>query len=290
MDQPFAGFDANGTLGAATIGVIFSSILYGAAVVQTYTYYINFGDDYRWLKALVRFVIIFKRTHHNHQINLRLTGMPLLRLSDTAHMACFVHALYTLNVTNYGDPSAVLRPPNTVWVAAVFSSFIALSVQVSLYSHSHSHSDHPISDLIHLQPLSPPQGFFAYRIKRFSEKWTLAVLCLLLVIMRLIFSIIVTIKGFQMTSLIEFVRDSKASLTVMLTVSVCCDVFIAGSMCYYLTRQRNKFSKHTSKTIDKIVAWTIETGFANSVAGIVMLVLFIQFPHKRNYQNCCHLQ
>ncbi|PPQ73328.1 hypothetical protein CVT24_012298 [Panaeolus cyanescens] len=230
MDQPFAGFDANGTLGATTIGIILSSILYGVAVVQTYTYYVNFVDDHWWLKSLVAIVM----------------------LSDTAHMACIVHALYTLNITHYGDPSAVLLPPNTFFVAAVFSSFIALCVQ----------------------------GFFAYRIKRFSKRWTMAVICLLLVILRLIFSIIVTIKGFEMTSMIEFVRDSKSALTVMLTVSVGCDAFIAGSMCFYLGRQRNKFNKHTTKTIDKIIAWTLETGFANSIAGIVMLVFFIQFPNK----------
>ncbi|PPQ72063.1 hypothetical protein CVT24_008291 [Panaeolus cyanescens] len=230
MEQSLEGFDANGTLGAYTVGVILSSILYGVAVVQTYTYYVSFADDRWWLKSLVAMVMT----------------------CDTVHMACIVHALYLLNVTHYGDPSAVILPPNTLFVAAVFSAIIALVVQ----------------------------GFFAYRIRRFSEKWTLATICWLLVLLRLTFSIVVIIKGFQMTSIAQFVRDSQVALTVMLSVSVGCDVVIAGSMCYYLNRQRSAFNKNTSKIIDKIIAWTIETGLASSVTGIVMLVCFLRFPHK----------
>ncbi|KAJ3746175.1 hypothetical protein DFH05DRAFT_919301 [Lentinula detonsa] len=77
------------TMGAMFIGVLFAAVLYGAACIQAWYYYVHQQD--RWpLRSLVAVVMI----------------------ADTLHQALIAHTVYTYLITNFGN---TLELGNTVW-------------------------------------------------------------------------------------------------------------------------------------------------------------------------------
>ncbi|PPR01802.1 hypothetical protein CVT24_001698 [Panaeolus cyanescens] len=101
-------FDRNATLGALTIGVLFSSVLFGVVIVQMYLYFTTFPRDHRLLKGLVTSVMIM----------------------ETAHLANMIHVLYTFNIMEYGDPAELGGPaPLSLFIAMILSVIIGTAVQ-----------------------------------------------------------------------------------------------------------------------------------------------------------------
>ncbi|KAJ3730780.1 hypothetical protein FB446DRAFT_726043 [Lentinula raphanica] len=94
------------TMGAMFIGVLCAAVLYGAACIQTWYYYVHQKD--RWpLRALVAAVMI----------------------TDTLHQALIAHTLYTYLITNFGN---ALELGNTVWsllAEVLVNGFTAVLVQ-----------------------------------------------------------------------------------------------------------------------------------------------------------------
>ncbi|KAJ3908347.1 hypothetical protein F5879DRAFT_937770 [Lentinula edodes] len=94
------------TMGAMFIGVLFAAVLYGAACIQTWYYYIHQKD--RWpLRFLVAAVMIV----------------------DTLHQALIAHTVYTYLITNFGNAPELL---NTVWsllAEVLVNGFTAVFVQ-----------------------------------------------------------------------------------------------------------------------------------------------------------------
>ncbi|KAF9036370.1 hypothetical protein BJ165DRAFT_1508163 [Panaeolus papilionaceus] len=228
MDQQ--AFNPNNTLGALSIGVTISVFLYGVLFMQTYVYHKTFPNDSPRLKALVAFVVSM----------------------ETVHLLCITHSIYSLTITNYGNPASLVRPPNTVIVAVIFSGMIGSLIQ----------------------------GFFAGRIKVVSEKWVVSVICWSMCLARLTLSLIIAVKAFQMTSLTQFSHDTKGVLTATLVVSAALDISISAGLCYYLRAKRNTSHMKTAKTIDQIITWTIQTGLANSITGLVELICFVLMPNN----------
>jgi len=67
--------------------------------------------------------------------------------------------------------------------------------------------------------------------------------------------------------------DSISNLLyISLSITVFSDAFTAISLCYFLLRGRQ--SLPSGKTIDKIVAYTIETGALTSICAVVALITF----------------
>ncbi|KIJ67008.1 hypothetical protein HYDPIDRAFT_26418 [Hydnomerulius pinastri MD-312] len=101
------GFDPNLILGPVELGVVFASILFGCAVVQTYVYYKKFPKDPWRIKALVA------------------SEMAL----QIAHLLCLIAAMWTMTVSNYGAPQTLISWPHTSIAAVLLSAPITFPVQ-----------------------------------------------------------------------------------------------------------------------------------------------------------------
>ncbi|CAE6469876.1 unnamed protein product [Rhizoctonia solani] len=78
-------FDLNLTFGAAYIGVILASLVYGISTLQTYTYWLERGCD----STIQRLFVI------------------LLWCLDTAKLICICHMEYYYGIRNHGNLSAL---------------------------------------------------------------------------------------------------------------------------------------------------------------------------------------
>ncbi|KAF8870961.1 hypothetical protein BD779DRAFT_1578367, partial [Infundibulicybe gibba] len=84
------GFD--NTLGAAFIGAIGASILFGITNLQVFLYYHSYPEDWRVQKLIV----------------CSLSPLPAMLL-DVVHLILTVHAVYHYVVTSFGNPLALLQ-------------------------------------------------------------------------------------------------------------------------------------------------------------------------------------
>ncbi|PPQ75780.1 hypothetical protein CVT24_002641 [Panaeolus cyanescens] len=172
---------------------------------------------------------------------------------ETAHLANMIHVLYTFNITEYGNPAALEGPtPVSLFIAMILSVIIGTAVQT----------------------------FFAYRIKLLSGKWGITIVCWLVTVVRMGIFLALIVRGFQLNSLYAFAHenDTKALAMSMLSISAGCDIIITGTLCFYLRSQRNDAMKRTARTIDNVIAWSIPTGLANSVAGLALAICLVCMP------------
>ncbi|KAJ7110614.1 hypothetical protein C8R44DRAFT_883745 [Mycena epipterygia] len=106
---------------------------------------------------------------------------------------------------------------------------------------------------------SSVQSFFAYRIYALSNSLWIPCICWALSVFRVVPSSISAFNWLFVT---------------VWTVSVVNDVLIAGTLVFLLYRERGHARKRTTAVVDKLIAWTIETGVVTSIAGIIMLGFF----------------
>ncbi|CAA7269837.1 unnamed protein product [Cyclocybe aegerita] len=105
-------FDRSGTLGAAFLGGIAASILYGVTSVQTLIYFQGTHKDGRAFKSLIFFLWIL----------------------DTLHFTFTVHGLYFYFVSHFGD-FVVLREPPWSLVAGVYLTTISDMIVRCIFAH-----------------------------------------------------------------------------------------------------------------------------------------------------------
>ncbi|CAA7270139.1 unnamed protein product [Cyclocybe aegerita] len=223
-----AAFDAHGTLGALSVGVLISSFLFGIVTVQAYVYYTRFPEDQMKLKILVAVVWLF----------------------ELAHCISICHSLYSLTISHYGDPRALVRPPSTLFLAIIFSGVIGPLVQ----------------------------AFFAERVRVVSGQLIIPIICWTLSAVRLAMSLVAASEAFQMTTLAQYQKEWKWLLTTVLAIGAAVDIIVAAALCYHLRIQRSNSHEKTAMMIDKIIAWTIQTGLMTSLTGLVMLICFLAMP------------
>ncbi|TFK29252.1 hypothetical protein FA15DRAFT_632122 [Coprinopsis marcescibilis] len=95
------------SMGAALIGVVCASVLYGVSCVQTWYYFNHYRTDVWYIKSLVGAVWLF----------------------DTVHQILISHTVYHYVISNYDNPSNL---GNLVWsilLEVLFNGFIGLLVQ-----------------------------------------------------------------------------------------------------------------------------------------------------------------
>ncbi|KAF8148434.1 hypothetical protein B0H34DRAFT_802967 [Crassisporium funariophilum] len=223
-----APFDVHGTLGALSIGVLISVFIFGIATVQTYIYYSRFPQDQLKWKILVAVVWIL----------------------ELAHCISICHTLYTLTISNYGHPEALIKPPKSLFISVILSGFIGFIVQ----------------------------GFFAERVRILSKKRLIPIICWLLVTIQYAMHIAAAAEAFKMTSLAQYEKEWKWLLTCVLGIGAAVDLTIAAALCYYLRQQKLNSLARTAIMIDKIIAWTIQTGVMTSFSGIIMLICYLTMP------------
>ncbi|KAJ7836711.1 hypothetical protein B0H13DRAFT_2368591 [Mycena leptocephala] len=162
-------------------------------------------------------------------------------------------SLYT-GSANYGYPERLLGPASKSHATAnFFSSVIGACVQ----------------------------GFFSYRIYAFSKKLFIPSLTWVMGFLRLLIGTAIFYMTLRMTSVHDFETQWGWLLAVPWSISAVNDVTIAATLVTILLCQRTYAQKRTLALIDKLVAWTIETGMLTSVLTVTSLICY--FAKKDSY-------
>ncbi|KAJ7446666.1 hypothetical protein FB451DRAFT_1567673 [Mycena latifolia] len=243
---PTLTFDFNNTLGAVQIGVAASCVLFGVTITQTYIYYSRFPDDSCGLKFLVAFVWSGNLLH----VPSSATLSHYSRFFEGAHVVCLVATQYQWTVSDFGNYEGLLLVPWTIVISVAFSGIIGASVQ----------------------------AFFAFRIYRLSQSLYIPGVSWLLSCSRVLLSITVAAYGSERNVLIATFERQRAWMfyTLWLGATVN-DSIIAGTSVYWLYRRRQCIEgrMRSAAVVDKLIAWTIETGVITGASSFLITFMFI---------------
>ncbi|KAF8195632.1 hypothetical protein K438DRAFT_1826265 [Mycena galopus ATCC 62051] len=167
---------------------------------------------------------------------------------ELAHAICIGHTVYTYTITDYGHPERLIsRVPASLEAAIFFSGIIAAAVQ----------------------------SFFSYRIYVLGKSLYIPFVTWGLAIFRFALSMVAFASGLRMVTVPSYETQWGWLAITLWSVSAANDVIIAGTMVFIFSRQRGSRTRRTAALVDKLIAWTIETGTITSVFGVVTLICYV---------------
>ncbi|KAF7355527.1 hypothetical protein MSAN_01469700 [Mycena sanguinolenta] len=216
------------------------SVTIGALEIGVLVSYVLFGI------TTVQTYIYFTRFPDD---SLKLKAfVAFVLLCEFAHAICVGHTVYTYTITDYGHPERLLSPvPKSLDVAVFFSGIIAASGIVV-------------------------QCFFSWRIYALSKSLYIPCFTWILVLVRCALSVVAFVSGMRMDALRSYESHWRWLAIALWTVSAANDVIIAATLVYLFSRRRNDAA---AALVDKLIAWTIETGTVTSVFGVITLVCYV---------------
>ncbi|KAF5375369.1 hypothetical protein D9615_007925 [Tricholomella constricta] len=201
--------------------------------------------------------------------------------------AIFLFGLVTIQAFTYfqkypEDPRAIKTLVTTIWtllfIHTLISAFSLYRRTVKDYGKMSNFDNYPqamcgafsLSGLIG----SIVQSFFAYRLRKLSGRSGIAIVCWTLSIVRFGSVVCISVTTCRATSVHDYVNRWKWLVVFALTISAIVDFLIAGSLSYCLWTRRKDVFTHAQRVVDKLIAWTIQTGILTSLSSILMLVLY----------------
>ncbi|EAU86333.1 hypothetical protein CC1G_05327 [Coprinopsis cinerea okayama7 len=191
-------------------------------------------------------LITYYQRFKEDKLHLKLLVSAIWVL-ELAHTFCIAAEVYKATITNYG------RPENLFPFKFIGAS-TATGGGVTFLAHT----------------------FFAVRVWRVLPRWwnMIGAVCQVVAAVRFIGSIILAINAIKATVLEDYRNQWGWLIMSLLMVGALIDIAIAGSMLYWLHRQRAKVFKRATDLIDKIVQYTICTALLPSLTAIVMVITF----------------
>ncbi|KAF7327308.1 hypothetical protein MKEN_00308300 [Mycena kentingensis (nom. inval.)] len=121
------------------------------------------------------------------------------------------------------------------------------------------------------------EAFFGLRIYRVSKGGYKLIPCIiwLLAFAQLIIPVVPVFTGSSGNpSLIDFVSEQTWAVYSSMALAAACDFLIVVGLVYFLWQARSDSQRRTIVIVDKLIAWTIETGLITSTAAALELILF----------------
>ncbi|TFK39024.1 hypothetical protein BDQ12DRAFT_87741 [Crucibulum laeve] len=218
------------TFGAVFIGVLVAGALWGVTCMQTYEYFEHNTSD-RWiLKSLVTIVFV----------------------SDTFHQALMSHTIYTYLVTNYFDPTYLIK---VVW--SLVAELLASGV-VSLIA----------------------QGFFAWRVwilSRGRKGMAVVTLLVCLVLGNFTVTIVYFVRALNTSTFIEL-RNLSTLSRALNTIGVVADVAITMAMIWLLHSMKTGFHR-SNQIISRLILFSLSTGLLTTLCALMCLISISVWPN-----------
>ncbi|KAJ7181904.1 hypothetical protein C8R46DRAFT_1313546 [Mycena filopes] len=246
-------FDLNTTLGALEVGIVVALFLSGMVTAQALAYSRRCRSDSRVLKCVVsRFILDALRIF----TWLMFNQVGLCWALDLGHSIAICHTLYTITVTQYAQPEALLIPPLSLDTSILLSGFIG--------------------------PLE--QGWFTYRRYRLTKSPLLPLLCMCLTLARFVGIIGLSTIALHAYPLPEYNERAGWLIETVVIISAALDTILATALCYYLSSWRLDKSRVLRKIVNQIMIWTVETGTATILGALGLLVTYLTMK-----DNCTSL-
>ncbi|KAI0647281.1 hypothetical protein C8Q79DRAFT_1009394 [Trametes meyenii] len=122
------------------------------------------------------------------------------------------------------------------------------------------------------------QTFYAWRIYVLSKSPLLGIFIAMVAAMQGSGAVATGIMSRVINDNAEIQSKTLAPLIVWLAGSATCDIIIAFSMLYFLTKSRGGFASRA--VLSRLISLTIETGCATASVACLDLALFLAFRHN----------
>ncbi|KAF7309388.1 hypothetical protein MIND_00309600 [Mycena indigotica] len=182
---------------------------------------------------------------------VKMKGLvALVWLCELAHVICITHMLYRLVIKDFAHPERIQFEGLglTLGLSTVFNAIVAMCVQ----------------------------GFFAYRIYRLSKTLVISFISWILSFLFFVASLTVFVLGLKSAVYGTFQSQWGWLLDTTWSLAAGNDLLIALTLAvqFWIWR-RDEPTVQTIALVDKLIAWTIETGLVTSAAALVNLVCFV---------------
>ncbi|KAJ7112094.1 hypothetical protein C8R44DRAFT_882501 [Mycena epipterygia] len=230
---PTISFDLGTTIGALEVGILVALFLSGMVTIQVWTYFHRYRHDPWGLKFVV----------------------GLCWSLEFGHTIAICHTLYTITVTEYGQPQRLIIPPLSLDSAILMSGFIG--------------------------PLE--QGWFTYRLWKLTKKLLLPLLCMVLTFTRFVGIIGLSFIALHAYSLPEYNARAGWLIESVVIVSATLDTLLVCALCYHLSSWRRDPSRVMNKIINQIMTWTVETGAVTILGALGLLTTYLTMKNTYVY-------
>ncbi|KAK0445931.1 hypothetical protein EV421DRAFT_1902285 [Armillaria borealis] len=237
------------TIGAAYVGAMLSSLLFGITVLQVFIYYRDYPNDWQ----LYRY------------------SVGILWVLDAFHLSLTMHAIYHYTVDSFGDYAAL---GNVVWS---FKLQILVNVIIIVFVQRCRLFIPSIIPATHFVLRS----LYAVRLWKFGRHfhrflpWTV----IFVVACGFAVGVLLVYKTYTITTFTGLASMDWA-IDAAFATSTGIDFFISFAMCYYLHKSRSitEFSSTNSRLL--VLMWfVLMSGLATSACSTVALVTFIVLPN-----------
>ncbi|KAF7373883.1 Saposin B-type domain-containing protein [Mycena sanguinolenta] len=171
--------------------------------------------------------------------------VAVLWLFELGHMISTGHVIYAITVTYYGQLQHLQTPPHSLEMTIFFHGCIILVVQ----------------------------SFFANRVRVFSGKWLIPVICWTMTALRVVATFAMMGIEWMQPNIQTLQIKFRWLLTASISLGMTIDTVITLSMCYWLWQVRHSRFGRTKTVINTLLVWTVETGVATCVSGAMFLIL-----------------
>ncbi|KAG1812834.1 uncharacterized protein BJ212DRAFT_1301316 [Suillus subaureus] len=176
-------------------------------------------------------------------------------LEEIGHTVSVLSGMYLLTVTQFGQPDALAvttMPTGYAW-SIVFSGSVGSIVE----------------------------AFFAHRMYVLSKSWYLPSIAWTLASFRFCGSMVAAAKVFGNISLDVFSTKWRWLITACFATGAGADLIVAGGLCYYIHREKRvAMGQTTMRILDRLLAYTVETGLVLSMSAVVILIIWGTTPHS----------
>ncbi|KAF8880081.1 hypothetical protein BD779DRAFT_1110577 [Infundibulicybe gibba] len=128
------------------------------------------------------------------------------------------------------------------------------------------------------------QIFFAYRIFILSKSKLLGSIICVIAVTQCGAGIAQGIQALQLQEFTKLQTKAFVSCVIWVAGSAVCDIIIAISMSYYLSKSETGF-KSTHALITRLIWLIIGTGIMTAVIATIGIVLFVAFPQNTYFQT-----
>ncbi|KAK7442223.1 hypothetical protein VKT23_016194 [Stygiomarasmius scandens] len=179
------------------------------------------------------------------------------RLLELTVTALSFYSLYNMTVTNFGNLDALADASMPLIVSQFLQHLILTFVQ----------------------------GFFIYRIHKLTGITLISVVASILLALRLLAATAVQALATvslheEKNNIVEYVNKYFWITVVKDMLGVATDTFIAAVLLMRLFRERSEAMDQTLPVVDKLILYTVETGFATGCYTILIAVLLLTMKHN----------
>ncbi|KAJ7447637.1 hypothetical protein FB451DRAFT_1535773 [Mycena latifolia] len=181
--------------------------------------------------------------------------VTLVWILDLGHTIAICRLMYTITVTGYGQPELLSIPPKSLDISILLSGSIG--------------------------PLE--QGWFTYRLYKFTKTLFLPLICVVLSLARLGGSTALFVISLHGGTVQEYNARQMWLIEAVVIVGALVDVILVVALCFYLNFWRTGGFRRMSKLVHALMTGAIETGAITTAGALGLLITFLTMKDNLVY-------